>query len=91
MALMLSSLYDALLDAGASEAKARQAAEEAAAYETRLVTLDAKLDRLATKVDLLDGNLKMLDTLMGHTRVEMRTLCGIIVGIALGILWRVWH
>jgi hypothetical protein len=35
MALMLSSLYDALLDAGASEEKARKAAEEAAQYEAR--------------------------------------------------------
>lgn len=53
MALMLSSLYDALLDAGASEDKARKAAEEAAAYETRLTSMDAKLDRLTTHVSLL--------------------------------------
>ena len=90
MPLMLSSLYDALLEAGASEDKARQAATEAAAYETRLVTLDAKLDRLAAKVDIVEANVRTLVTLMNHTRVEMRTLCGIIVGIALGILWRVW-
>lgn len=53
MALMMSGLYDALLDAGASEDKARKAAEEAAAYETRLSSIDAKLDRLDSRMTLL--------------------------------------
>ncbi len=90
MPVMLSSLYYALLDAGASEEKARQAAEEAAQYETRLVAIDSKLDRLGSRGEILDAKVTTLETLMNHTRVEMRTLCGIIVGIALGILWRVW-
>ena len=38
---MLSSLYDALIDAGASEEKARKAAEEAAQYEARFTRLEA--------------------------------------------------
>jgi hypothetical protein len=46
MALMLSALYDALLEAGASEAKARKAAEEAAQYEARLASLDGRLQLL---------------------------------------------
>jgi hypothetical protein len=37
MALMPSKLYDALLEAGTSETKAREAAEEAAAYEQRFL------------------------------------------------------
>ena len=41
MALMLSSLYDALLDAGASEEKARKAAAEAAQYEARFARPEA--------------------------------------------------
>jgi hypothetical protein len=36
MVLMLSKTYDALLAAGAPEDKARDAAEEIAAYENRL-------------------------------------------------------
>ena len=35
MPLMLSELYDALLEAGASEEKARKAAEAVAAYDNR--------------------------------------------------------
>jgi phage shock protein A len=88
---MLVELYDALKNAGADEEHARKAAETVAAYDNRLATIEAKLDRLATKVEVVDARLGMVDTLMNHTRIEMRTLCSIIVGIALGILWRVWH
>ncbi len=50
MPLMLPSLYDALLEAGASEEKARQAAEEAAAYETRLTRIEVHLESLSHRV-----------------------------------------
>ncbi len=53
MALMLSSLYDALLDAGASEEKARKAAEEAAMYETRLTRIDSTLESLTHRLNAL--------------------------------------
>lgn len=50
MPLMLSSLYDALLDAGATEEKARKAAEEAAAQEQRFAALERKVDTLTWMV-----------------------------------------
>jgi hypothetical protein len=53
MALMLSSLYDALLEAGASEEKARAAAEEAAQYETRLTRIDSALESLGHRLNTL--------------------------------------
>lgn len=40
MAIMLSRIYDALIGAGASEAKARAAAEEIASFENRLTRLE---------------------------------------------------
>jgi hypothetical protein len=43
MALMLSKTYDALLAAGAPEDKARGAAEELAAYETRFAKIEQDL------------------------------------------------
>jgi hypothetical protein len=43
MALMLSRTYDAFIAAGASEDKARGAAEELAAYETRFVKIEQDL------------------------------------------------
>jgi hypothetical protein len=43
MALMLSKTYEALLEAGASEQKAREAAEELALYELRFAKIDRDL------------------------------------------------
>jgi hypothetical protein len=43
MAMMLSKTYDALLSAGAPEEKARAAAEELAAYETRFAKIEQDL------------------------------------------------
>jgi len=43
MALMLPKTYDALVEAGASEATAREAAEEIALYELRFAPVDRNL------------------------------------------------
>jgi hypothetical protein len=43
MATMISEVYDALLEAGASQEKARMAAEALANYETRFSRIDADL------------------------------------------------
>jgi hypothetical protein len=43
MAVMLSKTYDALVAAGAPEDKARAAAEELAAYESRFVRIEQDL------------------------------------------------
>ena len=53
MPLMSSELLDALLDAGASEEKARKAAEAVAAYENRFAALDVRMLALEGKVTLL--------------------------------------
>jgi len=44
MALMLGEVYDALLEAGASEEKARKAAEAIASYDNRLAAIERKLE-----------------------------------------------
>lgn len=46
MPLMLSKTYDALRDAGASEALAREAAEEIATFDARLAGVESKLNIL---------------------------------------------
>ena len=43
MALMLSDTYDALIEAGASEAKAKAAAQEVAPLDRRLPRLEVML------------------------------------------------
>jgi len=46
MATMLSEVYDALKEAGASEEKARKAAEAIAAYENRFARVENDLNLL---------------------------------------------
>lgn len=43
MTVMIAEMYDALIEAGATEAKARKAAEVIADYDSRLAAIDAKL------------------------------------------------
>jgi hypothetical protein len=50
MALQLGALRDALIDAGASEDKAKRAAEEMAGYESRLANIDTRLTLLTWMV-----------------------------------------
>jgi len=98
MPLMLSEVYDAFKDAGASEDKSRSAAAAIAGYENRLISIESKIDRVQANVDRVQTNVDRvqmkvdsLELLISHTRVEMRTLFGVIMTIALSILWRVWH
>ena len=46
MAMMLGSLYDALVSANVPGEKAQKAAEEAAAYENRLARIEGDLSLL---------------------------------------------
>jgi short-subunit dehydrogenase len=46
MALRLGKLYDALVEAGASEGVAKEASEEVAEYDGRMHDIERKLTRL---------------------------------------------
>ena len=46
MTTMIAEVYDALVEAGASEEKARKAAEAIAGYEDRFVRIDVSLARI---------------------------------------------
>ena len=70
MPLMLSELYDALLEAGASEEKARKAAEAAAVVDTHFGALESRLATLDGHLSALDGRLAGLESRL--TGVEGR-------------------
>ena len=55
MALMMAEVYDALIDAGASVEKARQAATAIAAYDNRLASVEQKLDHITIELRLYAG------------------------------------
>lgn len=46
MTIMIAEVYDALVEAGASEEKARKAAEAIAGYEDRFGRIDVSLARI---------------------------------------------
>ena len=77
MPLMLSKLYDALIEAGASELKAREAAEESAAFETRFNRIEADLTTIMSEVRLL--------------RWVMTLGFGILITVTVAMLGALWN
>ena len=53
MAIMLSKTYEALKSAGAPDDKAREAAEETAAYDNRLANIEADVRPLEWMMGLV--------------------------------------
>jgi hypothetical protein len=53
MPTMISEVYDALLEAGASEEKARKAAEAVAQYDQRFTGLEQRIVQLDRRMSLL--------------------------------------
>jgi hypothetical protein len=74
MSLMVREVYEALLEAGASEEKAVKAAEALASYDTRF-------DRMEQRFTKIEGDLALLKWMVGFT------LAG-VVGILLKVLVR---
>ena len=53
MTTMIAEVYDALRDAGASDDKARRAAEALAGVETRFADLGTRIDRVDGRINTL--------------------------------------
>ena len=60
MALMAGNLYQALIQAGASDESARKAAEEVAGWDNRIASIDNKVTRLTWMV----GGIGALNTVL---------------------------
>jgi hypothetical protein len=60
MTTMVTEVYDALIDAGATEEKSRKAAEAVAAYETRFASLELKMERIDGRLTLIQWMLALL-------------------------------
>ena len=94
MPLMLSELYDALLDAGASEEKARKAAEAAAVVDTRFAALEGRMTQLEGRMTALEGRMQALEgrmtALMWVIGLNL-TLTVVTLSTVLGLLWKLWR
>ena len=60
MSTMISEVYDAFLDAGASQDKARKAAEAVAGFENRFNSLEQKITVLQGDMNLVKWALGIL-------------------------------
>lgn len=76
MPLMSGDLYDALLEAGASEAKARKAAEAVANYDQRFSSLEGKIETLRAQL-LVE-------------MAWIKWMIGTNLVFTLGVLWKVF-
>ena len=70
MTTLITEVYDALLDAGASEPKARKAAEAIAAYENRFSGIELKMERLDGRLTLIQWMLAVLIGCVGTLLVK---------------------
>ena len=84
MTTMIAEVYDALIEAGASEEKARKAAEAIAGYEARFTGIELRLERM-------DGKITTLSWMVG---VAMSLTLALGIGnlfLSLQILTRLPH
>jgi len=72
MSLMVREVYEALLEAGASEEKAIKAAEALASY-------DVRFDRIEQRFTRIEGDLALLKWMVGFTPAG-------VVGILLKVI-----
>ena len=63
MTTMIAEVYDALLEAGASEEKARNAAEAIAGYKSRFAGLEMRLERMDGRITMLSWTVGVAITL----------------------------
>jgi hypothetical protein len=90
MSKMIFEVDDALREAGASEEKARKAAEALAGYENRFTQLDRALDALDRK---LEQRFARVDERFAKTDGEMALLRWMIafnLALTVAILWKVF-
>ena len=86
MALQLRAPWDALLDAGASEAKVALAAEEPAGYENRFDAVEPRLDQVGRKVDGLRGEMNARFAEQGRRLARMDRMIRTLIVLVLGVL-----
>ncbi len=62
MTTMIAELYDALKEAGASEEKAKAAAQAIADYESHFVHIKSKLDSIDSEIKVVKSEIKIVRT-----------------------------
>lgn len=94
MNIMVSELYDALLSAGADEAKARRAAEGIAnsdqEFRKQFSELREDNQKMRTEMANLKGDLRHEMQALRSEFSLVKWMIGVLVGLAIAILIRVF-
>ena len=81
MALMLSKTYDALLAAGAPEDKARDAAEEIAAYEHRLTRIETDIALIKAEIGEIRNTMATKTWVLSAMLAQTFAILGGVAGL----------
>ena len=76
---MITELYDALKEAGASEGSARKAAETLADQESRFAMFEATLANTATKTDLAETKAEIIKWMFGTIGFQTIVILGAVI------------
>lgn len=82
MTTMIAEIYDALVEAGASQEKARKAAEAIVASENVEREIAALRHETATKADLRDVELRLIKWVIGVGVAAVLALGGLMITLA---------
>jgi hypothetical protein len=78
---MITELYDALKEAGASEGSARKAAETKADQESRFARFDATPANTATKTDLAETKAEIIKWMFGTIGFQTIVISGAVIAL----------
>jgi hypothetical protein len=79
---MVAEVYDALREAGASEEKARRAAEAMTGYDERFARIEGAMAGVDARLTVLDGRLAGLSSEVA----SLRWMVGVIAALQIAIL-----
>ena len=82
---MSAELYDALLNAGASEEKARKGAEAVASHDQRFASLESKMD---TRFATLEGKFETLRAELKGEMAWIKWIMGTNLVFTMAVLWK---
>jgi hypothetical protein len=78
---MVTELYDALREAGASEGSARKAAETMADQESRFAEFEATLANTATKTALAETKAEIIKWMFGMVGFQTIVISGAVIAL----------
>lgn len=95
VATMITEVYDALKDAGASDEKARAAASVLANYDDRFNALERQIDRRFNEVDSrfvaferqIDSRFVAIERSLAIQQLQTRLMIGAMLAIGLPAIW----